>query len=403
MYRFRIFTPAALLAAAGVLTACGGSDLTAPTAGTGGTTVTDNKPPGPGVTDGGGFWTSGSPGTKGVISTAGQLAIDVGSTVGGVTLPGLGNAATRSAGDTISSVNTITRATADALSDGLGRIGTTADPVGTTLASLGNVVGATANPVTGLAQTVRALGTGPLAPLAPVTTPVGTVLDTVAGGLGAAGSMAGATLSSNAVWQVTQPLSAIVTPLVLSAGQATQQIGSATGLGQPVADLLGQVGGALSTAGWRAGTVAAQPAVGPASPFIGTAGGLVGALGNTVSNAAGLFNANGPNGVAPIPGLIVSVAGASVTTVKNGPSPGAGSNAGASGPLGGLLSGLGSAPLGSVTGAASPLAPVTSLVSTVTGTLGGVAGGAGSGAGAVANPLAPVTSLLGGVLGGVAK
>ncbi|WP_175720885.1 hypothetical protein [Burkholderia anthina] len=117
------------------------------------------------------------------------------------------------------------------------------------------------------------------------------------------------------------------------------------------AGVFGQVGSALSTAGRRTRTIASQPAAGPASRFIGAAGALVDALGNTVSNAAGLFDDDGPNGVAPIPGLIVSVAGASVTTVRNAPSSGAGSNSGASGPFGGLLSGLGSTPLGSVAGA----------------------------------------------------
>ncbi|KAB0632383.1 hypothetical protein F7R13_35445, partial [Burkholderia territorii] len=214
------------------------------------------------------------------------------------------------------------------------------NPVGTTVAGLGEVVGATANPVEGLAQTIRALGSGPLAPLAPVTTPVGAVLDTVAGGLGAAGNTVGATLASGAVQQVTQPLSSAVTPLVITAGQATQQIGATTGLGQPVAGLLGQVGTALATTGSRMGSVSSQPAV-------GAVGAVVGALGNTVTNAGGLVNYNGPNGVAPIPGMIVSLAGASVATVQNGPSSGSS----ASGPLGGVLSGLGSTPLGSLTGA----------------------------------------------------
>ncbi|HDR8861349.1 TPA: collagen-like triple helix repeat-containing protein [Burkholderia territorii] len=399
MYRTRIVTSAALFAAAGTLAACGGTDVAAPAsaaaASTSGTSVSGNTP-GSNTSDGG-WGTSGTPGTPGVVSTAGALAVGVGSTVSAMSLPVLGNTVTRSAGDAIASISTISRAAADALSDGLGKTGSTPNPVGTTVAGLGEVVGVTANPVEGLAQTIRALGSGPLAPLAPVTTPVGAALDTVAGGLGAAGNTLGATLASGAVQQVTQPLSSAVTPLVITAGQTTQQIGATTGLGQPVAGLLGQVGTALATTGSRMGSVSSQPAV-------GAVGAVVGALGNTVTNAGGLVNYNGPNGVAPIPGMIVSLAGASVATVQNGPSSGSS----ASGPLGGVLSGLGSTPLGSLTGAlggttgagaASPLAPVTNLVSTVTGTLGGAAGGGGSSA----NPLAPVTSLLGGVTGGVGK
>ncbi|OXH82928.1 hypothetical protein CA830_36050, partial [Burkholderia multivorans] len=70
------------------------------------------------------------------------------------------------------------------------------------------------------------------------------------------------TLSSGAVQQVTQPISSAVTPLVITAGQITQQVGTTTGLGQPVSGLLGQVGGAISSAGTQVAGTSSQPLVG---------------------------------------------------------------------------------------------------------------------------------------------
>ncbi|WP_404990062.1 collagen-like triple helix repeat-containing protein, partial [Burkholderia cenocepacia] len=87
----------------------------------------------------------------------------------------------------------------------------------------------------------------------------------------------------------------------------------------------------MSSAGKQVGGTSSQP-------LVGDVGQLVTAVGNTVTNAGGLVNPNGPNGAAPIPGLITSLVGGSTATVQNGSSSGSGST----NPLGGLLSGLGS-------------------------------------------------------------
>ncbi len=269
-----------------------------------------------------------------------------GATLGDVTLPGVGKAVTAGPADTVTGVGTIIRDTTNAVSNGIGQIGFTPNPVGRTVTGLGTLVGSTGNPVNGLSETVKALGSGPLSPLAPITAPVGGLLDTVAGGLKSGGTMLGAALSSAPVQQATQAISTAITPLVTTAGQLTQQVGTATGLGQPVAGLLGQVGGAITSAGWKVTSTSPQP-------IVGAVGGLVRAVGNTVTNTGGLVNPSGPNGAVPVAGLVTSVVGGIPATVHDGSATG---TSGGGSPLGGL---------------ASPLAPVTSLVG---GLLGGAVG-----------------------------
>ncbi|CAI8692786.1 hypothetical protein EMIT0111MI5_10160 [Burkholderia sp. IT-111MI5] len=270
----------------------------------------------------------------------------MGVTIGGASLPGgVSKGVTAGPADTVTGVGTIVRDTSNAVSNGIGQIGFTPNPVGTTVAGLGTIVGSTSNPVSGLGETVKALGSGPLSPLAPITTPVGGLLDTVAGGLKSGGTMLGSALSSGPVQQATQALSTAITPLVTTAGQLTQQVGTATGLGQPVAGLLGQVGSAITSAGWKVTSTSPQPVV-------SGVGDLVRAVGNTVTNAGGLVNPSGANGAVPIAGLVTSVVGGMPAPVHDGSATGTG----------------GTTPLG---GSGNPLAPVTSLVG---GLLGGAVG-----------------------------
>ncbi|MBJ9594876.1 collagen-like triple helix repeat-containing protein [Burkholderia seminalis] len=267
--------------------------------------------------------------------------MDVGTTLAGVTLPGVSRGVTVGPADTVTGVGTIISQTSNVVSAGLGQIGIVPNPVGTTVAGLGNIVASTSNPVSGLSETVKALGTGPLSPLSPLTTPISGLLDTVSSGLRTGGTTLGAALSSGPVQQATQAISTAITPLVTTAGQLTQQVGTATGLGQPVAGLLGQVGAAVTSAGWKVSAASPQP-------LVGGVGTLVRAVGNTVTNVGGLVNPGGANGAVPISGLVTSVVGGIPATVHDGPATGT--------PAGGL---------------ANPLAPVTSLVG---GLLGGLAG-----------------------------
>jgi hypothetical protein len=189
------------------------------------------------------------------------------------------------------------------------------------------------------------------------------VLSTAANTVNAGGAVLGNVLSSGPVQQVTQPISTAITPIVLTAGLVTQQVGTSTGLGVPLSGVLAKLGGAVSSAGTTFGSAASTATNNPLGADVGT---LVASLGNTVTNAGGLVNPNGPNGAAPIPGLIVSLVGSSNYVVLSGPPTGAA----AGGPLGPLKASLTSLGLGS-----TPLSnlPVGSLTGVLSGTpLGGV-------------------------------
>ncbi|RAB23420.1 hypothetical protein DN511_30320, partial [Burkholderia multivorans] len=113
---------------------------------------------------------------------------------------------------------------------------------------------------------VGALGAGPLSPLAPIAAPMAGLIETVASGIASAGTKIGASLSSAPVQQATQSISSAITPLVMTTGHLTQQVGTASGLGRPVAGLLGQVGGPIASAGWKVSGAATQT---PVSPLVG--------------------------------------------------------------------------------------------------------------------------------------
>lgn len=358
--------PLTAFAVAYLLSACGGSEMTAPPAAAAGGTVT----PGPSPTP-----TTTTNATSGALTTLGSTASDLGGTISSTAIPGVSPAVSQGVGGTVSATGAVVDAAADAVSSGLGQIGSTPDPVGTTVAGLGSAVSATSGVVAGVASTVDALGTGPLAPLAPVTTPLAGALDTAANGIRAGGQVLGNTLASSAVQQVTQPLSSAITPLVVTLGQQTQNVGTTTGIGQPVSGLLGQVGGAVQSAG-------AQLAGASSNPLAADVGHLVSSVGNTVTNAGGLVNPNGPNGAAPIPGLITSLVGSSSASVQ----PGTGSSAGSGNPLA-PVTGL----LGGASGGSSPL-------SSLTGALGSAGGATNGTTPGTSSATSGVTSLFGGAL-----
>jgi Bacterial collagen, middle region len=355
--------PIAALIAACVLAACGSDGVSVPAGLSGnnsGGEVTPTNPPSPPTAN-----------TTGTITTAGKVATDLGGTISALPVPGVSPGVTGSVGGTVGALGPVIDSTAQALSDGLGQTGATANPVGTTAAKLGVPVSATSGVIAGVAKTVDALGTGPLSPLAPVTTPVSGALYTAANGVQAGGMILGNTLASSPVQQVTQPVSNAITPLVITLGQTTQAIGTTSGLGQPVSGVLAQVGNALQGAGRTIGSSSKEP-------LVGDIGQLVSVLGNSVTNAGGLVNPNGPNGAAPIPGLITSLAGSTNTSVVAGAGSG-----GAGSPLAGLTGSLSGVTAGA-SGGTNPLSAATGALTSVTGALssapGGTAAGAGSGA-----------------------
>jgi hypothetical protein len=357
----RLCAPIVAIIAACALAACGSDGVSVPTGLSGnnsGGNVTPTDPPSPPTAK-----------TTGTITTVGKVATDLGGAISSLPVPGVSSGVTGGVGSTVGALGPVIDSTADALSDGLGQIGTTANPVGTTVARLGTPVSATSGVIAGVAKTVDALGTGPLSPLAPVTTPVAGALYTAANGVQAGGMILGNTLASSPVQQVTQPVSNAITPLVITLGQTTQAVGTTSGLGQPLSGVLAQLGNALQGAGTTVGSSSKEP-------LVGDSGQLASVLGTTITNAGGLVNPNGPNGAAPIPGLITSLAGSTNTSVAAGTagSGGAGSPlASLTGPLSGVTSGA--------SGGTNPLSALTGALTSVTGALSSApAAGAGSGA-----------------------
>jgi hypothetical protein len=291
------------LAAACLLAACG-SDVALPPSASGGlgsAASTGTTPP-----------TSTLRATAGTLTTVGQTANDLGGTIASTPVPGMSPGATQGLGGAVTATGSTLTSVANALSNGVGQMGTIPDPVGATAAGLGPAISSTGGVIAGAAATVDALGTGNGSALSPITAPVANTLYTVANGVDAAGEILGNTAASPSVQQVTQPISGAITPLVVTLGQATQTVGTTTGIGTPVANALGQVGGALRNAGAKiVGTTPNQAGV--------NLGQLVSTIGATVTNAGGLVDPNAPNGALPIPGLIRSLGGSSSTPTAHQP------------------------------------------------------------------------------------
>src|SRR5579859_4300732 len=207
--------PLIAVAVAGLLAACGGNGVTAPPS-----VAAGGSSSGGGSTSGGPT-PSTSSGTTGVATAAAQTTSDLGDTIASQTIPGLSPQVTQGLGNAVSSTSGTLNSLANAVSGGVEQIGTTSNPVGTTVAGLGSVVSSTSGVVQGLSTAVGGLGTGNLAPLSPLTTPLATVLSTTAGALNAGGVTLGNSLASAPVQQITQPISTAITPIVQTVGLVT--------------------------------------------------------------------------------------------------------------------------------------------------------------------------------------
>lgn len=317
----------------------------------------------------------------GVATEIGKTTTDLGNVIANTPLPlGVSPQVSQGLGATVASTGDIVSDLGTGIGNGLGKIGSSSDPVGITVSSLGYVVTDAGGAVVGVGTVIGGLGNGgPLGALSPLTSPLAGAVGLVGTTIESGGQTLGATLSSGPVQQVTQQLSTAITPIVVTLGNGTQTIGSASGLGAPTDTLLQTLGSAISQGGK---TVSGSTN----NIVVADVGNVVSSLGNTVAGTGSVLDHNGINGAAPIAGLF-----ANLGNVSTAPTTGAGTAAGTLGPLTGLLANLGN--LGGLTtlgGGASPLAgsPLASL----TGALSSVSGSSG------ANPLAPVTTLLGAIV-----
>ncbi|MCP2936432.1 collagen-like triple helix repeat-containing protein, partial [Salmonella enterica subsp. enterica serovar Typhimurium] len=85
---------------------------------------------------------------------------------------------------------------------------------------------------------MTSLGKDQLKVLSPVTTPVGAVVNHVAGGVQQLGEKLGDKLSTGPVAQLTGQTSKVIVPLTSKLTDTTQALGATTRLGAPVDNLL---------------------------------------------------------------------------------------------------------------------------------------------------------------------
>src|SRR5690606_38003028 len=114
---------------------------------------------------------------------------------------------TAALGGVVSSTGQTVAGVGDALKDGLGQIGVIENPVGVTLTGVvGGGVNDTGNIVTSAGKLVQSVGTGPLAPLNAVTSPVGGLVVGVGETVSSAGGTLAQVVGTGPVEQLTSSL-----------------------------------------------------------------------------------------------------------------------------------------------------------------------------------------------------
>ena len=376
--------------------------------------------------------------TGNTVSDLGQAVNTLGNVVEQVTTPVVGRASGSALGDVVEHTGASVDALGTAVSDGLGRLGNLDNPLGVTAAGVGNAVDQAGRAVSSAGDAVTGLGSNPAtSALRPVTNVAGQVVDRVGETVSRVGTTWEAQADTGALGQALNGTSQAVERVVEGAVSTTQAVGSATGLGAPLANgviapiahTLDQAGNGLSGASGLGeildntsrtltavgGAVNAPPSNPPSSVspveqvghslhtlIVPITAGVTHTVGN-VGEATGIGNPLGNLLVGT--GVAVQQLGAGVA--GNGSAPLAGSVGGVVQQTGGLVTSVGVA-VGGSTGAGSPapapsagaLAPVVNVVHTVTGGVtGGSGGSGGSGAAPLHNTLGVVTNTVGGLLG----
>jgi hypothetical protein len=332
-------------------------------------------------------------GTSNTVVATGNAVSEIGKSIQDAPLPLLPAKAREGAGGVVVNAGEAVGALGAGVRDGLGQIGSVDNPLGMTVSSTGNVVHEVGDAAISGGALVQGLGTEKLAPLAPLTTPVGGLVKHVGVAIQGGGDKLQSVLSDGAVAQVTESLSKVIVPLTSKVTDGTQTLGAATHLGEPANGLLYKVGNTVATGGSMLSNTQAR--------VVSPLGGVVTEAGKTVAAAGVLVNGNGSGGGNPLGGLL-----------NNLPLAGTGGAQGSDGsqggnPLGGLLNNLPLAKLGGSEGGSSgsgtlgsvgaPLAPVTGLVGGIKSGVGGNTGG-GTNGGTNGGDSKPQLPILGGLL-----
>ncbi|QUN26184.1 collagen-like triple helix repeat-containing protein [Cupriavidus sp. KK10] len=304
-------------------------------------------------------------GAGNTVVATGNAISEVGKSIQEAPLPLLPTKAREGAGDVVINAGRAVGSLGAGVRDGLGQMGSVDNPVGVTVASTSNVVHDVGETLISGGDLVYGLGTEKLAPLAPVTEPVGGLVRHVGIAVHDSSGKVHSVLSEGPVAQVTNSVSKVIVPLTSKVTDGTQTLGAVTHLGDPANGLLYKVGNTAAAGGSMISNSHA--------PVVSPLGGVVTEAGKTVAAAGALLNGNGQGGGNPLGGLL-----------NNLPLAGAGGGYGGDGghggnPLGGVVNNL---PLAKVAGggeggsAGGALSPVTALLAPVTGLVGGLKQGA---------------------------
>lgn len=384
--------------------------------------------------------------TGNTVSDLGQTVTTLGGVVEQVSMPLVGRASGSALGDVVEHAGGTVDALGAAVSDGLGRLGNLENPLGVTTAGVGNAVDQAGRTVSSVGDVVTGLGSNQAtSALRPVTSVAGQVVDRVGETVSRVGTTWETQADTGALGQVLNGTSQAVERVVEAGTGTTQAVGSATGLGAPLAngviapiaqaldqagnslsggsgsmpgaqglgEILGNTSATLTGVGMAVNAPATTP---PASGspveqvghslntlIVPITAGLTQTVGN-VGNATGIGNPLGNLLVGT--GVAVQQLGAGVA--GNGSVPQAGSVGGVVQQTGGVVTNVGVA-VGGASGSGTPapapsagaLAPVVNVVHTVTG---GVTGGSAGGSTApLGNTLGAVTNTVGGLLGSLGR
>ncbi|MDR7095444.1 collagen-like triple helix repeat-containing protein [Hydrogenophaga laconesensis] len=404
------------------------------TAGSGG----GSTPTGPGGAGGGGS-TSSSPvaavvqETGNTVSDAGQMVGSLGGTVQQVTTPVVGSASGSALGNVVQNAGGTVDSLGAAVSNGLGRIGSTDNPLGVTVSGTGSAVDGLGRTVSSAGDAITGLGSNPAtSALRPLTNVGGAVVDRVGEAVSHAGNALESHALSGPLGRTLDGTSNVLERVIEAGVNTTQSVGATTGLGAPVANgVIAPIARTLGEAGEQlSGAAGSTPG----------AQGLGEILGNTSRTLTGVGMAvNAPSDNPPTSpveqvGHVVNTLIVPITAPITQTVGGVGDVTGIGNPLGNLLVGTGaavqhlgtgvagntSAPLagavggvvqqtgglvssvGVAVGGTSSPAPSTGALAPVVNVVQAVTGGGGSGSGGtapLANTLGTVTNTVGGLLG----
>lgn len=250
-------------------------------------------------------------GAGSTVVAAGNAVSEIGKHIQGAPIPLLPTDARQGAGGVVVNAGETVGALGAGVRDGLGQMGSVANPVGITVASTGDVVQKAGDTVTSAGQLVSGLGTERLSPLSPLVTPVGGVVQKVGMAVSHGGAGLGGALSAGPVAQLTEGTSKLIVPLTTRLSETTQAVGAATGVGAPVDGLLSKAGYGVAGSG---GLLANSRA-----PVVSGLGGVVAEAGKTVAAAGVLVHGTGGEGANPLGALLNHLPLAGVDGRQGGP------------------------------------------------------------------------------------